>query len=164
MHTDTRERIIQIREHFGLSRKDLSREIGMSLANISRIEAGKVEPSDALLNALLVRFAVNPDWIKTGDGEMLITPERYIAEGIRLFGAQKFSEGLGKVLKDRQFLEFQALVSVNEMANDNIDENLRKYIEYILKHGLNEDERKRTWLMVQLEKAFPEVLDKLKKK
>lgn len=156
MHKDARERIIKIREHFGLSRKDLSREIGMSLANISRIEAGKVEPSVALLNALLVRFAVNPNWIKTGDGEMLIPPEEYIAEGIRLFGARKFSEGLDKVLGDPQFAEFQRVVAVGELVNGKLDQEIEGYLRYIVDTWQNGDEKMRNWLMVQLEKGFGE--------
>ena len=47
----------------------------------------------------------NPDWIKTGEGEMLLTPENYMAKGITILGAQRFSEGLANILKDPQFAE-----------------------------------------------------------
>jgi transcriptional regulator with XRE-family HTH domain len=160
---DLRDRIQQIRDYYGLSQKDFSREIGMSQGNYSKIESGEVKASNTLILAIMGRFAISPDWIKTGEGEMLVAPEEYIEKGITLLGAQKFSEGLNMILKNPRFGEFRSLVGVGEIAQDNFDENLKTFVEYILNQGHQGDERVRTWLMVQLERSFPKAMENISK-
>lgn len=79
--TSPGQRIQEFREHLKLSRKDFTKEIGVSQATVSRIEADLLKPSDVFINAMMARFLANPVWIKTGEGKMLITPEEYIANG-----------------------------------------------------------------------------------
>jgi transcriptional regulator with XRE-family HTH domain len=153
------QRIQLFREHLKLSRKDFTAEIGVSQATVSRIEAGLLKPSDVFINAMMGRFAANPDWIKTGEGNMFIAPEEYIANGIKLLGAQRFSEGLAKVLKDPRFEELQVLVAVGEMLQGSLDREIEKYLKYIVDTWQQGDEKMKNWLMVQLEKAFGEVND-----
>lgn len=151
------ERVKQLREHFGLKQGEFSDEIGMSQTHVSRIEKGKLEPSNSFLNALKERFGINPEWMMTGEGEMLISPEGYIAAGIKKLGVQKFSEGLIKVLKDPEFVELQSLIAVGEMVKGSLDSDLEAYLRYILNTWNQGDERERIWLMVQLGKTFQEV-------
>lgn len=151
------ERVIEFRKHLKLSQETLGEAINMSRGNISKIESGKLEPSKGFLYAMKNCFAANPDWIKTGEGDMFIAPEEYIANGVKLLGAQRFSEGLGKVLKDPGFAELQALVAVWEMVQGSLDREIEGYLRYILSTWQHGDERMRNWLMVQLEKGFGEV-------
>jgi transcriptional regulator with XRE-family HTH domain len=155
-------RVQQFREHFKLSRKELHQEIGMSLANISRIEAGKLEPSEAFLNALIVRFAANPDWIKTGQGEMLASPADYLAKGMRLLGAKAVAEAFINLLKDPEFAEAQSYIAVNNMSRENtaLPQEVMVYLEHILKIWHEGDQDMKTWLLVQLKRSFPEVGEK----
>lgn len=154
---DLGDRLEQVRNHFDLSQTKFSSAIGMSQGNYSKIEAGEVKASDTLILAIMNRFAVNPDWIKTGEGEMLIAPEEYIANGIKILGAQRFCEGLSKVLKDPQFAELQALMALGELVKGSLDGEFEPYLRYIVDTWRNGDEKMRNWLVVQLEKAFGEV-------
>ncbi len=154
------ERITLFREFLGLSRKDFTQKTGISQATISRVESNALEPSDAFLNIIMTQFLANPGWILTGEGEMLIAPEEYIAKGITLLGPKKFNEGLNKIFDDPQFAELRALVATNEFITGKIDAELVAYIRYILTLGQQGDEKLKHWLVVQLERAFPEVEEK----
>ncbi|HEY8463016.1 MAG TPA: hypothetical protein VIM29_03190, partial [Bacillota bacterium] len=118
---------------------------------------GERKPSKALLNAMKMRFGINPDWILTGKGPMFLTAEDYISKGIELFGERKMSEGLAKILENPQFAKFHLLVKAGNLVGENdIDKELAAYLRYILKNW-HESERKRHWVMGQLEQAFRDV-------
>lgn len=152
-----KDRVLQVRKYFGLSRKDFSKALKTSLATISRIESGILEPSEAFINALTIRFLINPDWILTGQGDMFISPEEYIVKGIKLLGAQKFSEGLKSALADPEFAQVRSAIALNELVKDIVHQELAVYLRHIIDLWQQKDERTRTWLLVQLERAFPEV-------
>lgn len=158
MKNNPGERVQQFRNKIGLSQGTFSKEIGMSQPNVSKIESGQLEASNTFLFAMMALYAANPEWIKTGQGEMLISTKEYLSKGIKLLGSQKIYEGLKEVLSDPQFSELQSLVFIDEMIKDNLNEDLKAYIRYILNQNSQGNERIRTWLMVQLEKAFPEVI------
>lgn len=145
------DRVKQFRTHFKLTQEKFSKEIGMTRGNITKIEKNKIPPSNAFLKAVRERFAGNPDWIKTGEGEMFIAPEEYIAIGIRFLGEQKYGEGLAKILKDPQFNKLQSIVAVGEMVKDKLDPDLTVYFQSILNRWQQGDENIRGWLEVQLE-------------
>lgn len=155
-HLHPGERIIQFRKHLELSQEAFADEIGVSRSNISKIESDKLGLSNAVLNAMKLRFAVNPEWIRTGEGEMLIAPEEYIAKGIALLGARRFHEGLAKVLQNPQFAEFQSAAAFGEFVKEHADGELAGYLQYILDFWHQGDERKRHWLLYELEQVFPE--------
>jgi transcriptional regulator with XRE-family HTH domain len=145
------DRVKQFRKHFKLTQKAFSQEIGMTRGNITKLENNIIPPSKAFLKAVKERFAGNPDWIKTGEGEMFIGPEEYIANGIKFLGVQKYGEGLTKILKDPQFTELQSMVAVGEMVKDKLDPDLAAYFQSILNRWQQGDENIRGWLKVQME-------------
>ena len=150
------ERIVKLRETLGIERKDLAEKINMSLGNISKLERDKINPSKGFLKALAMQYAVNPDWILTGAGEMFFGAKEYIVSGIKLFGAYAMYQGLEQVMDDPKFAKFNALVTAGNIVSGDIDEELAAYLRYILKNW-HESERKRHWVMGQLEVAFRDV-------
>jgi len=67
------------------------------------------------------------------------------------------SEGLAKILENPQFAKFHLLVKAGNLVGENdIDKELAAYLRYILKNW-HESERKRHWVMGQLEQAFRDV-------
>jgi transcriptional regulator with XRE-family HTH domain len=157
------ERITYLREYLGLTKKQFSQEIGMSLTNIYRIEGGEVGLSDRFLRTLTMQYAINSKWILTGDGEMFLTAADYINQGIELFGDDKMSDGLVKVLADPENAKFHSLVTAKDIVQSDIDNELAAYLQYISKMW-HAGERDRHWVMKQLEKAFEDVKVKLKGK
>jgi transcriptional regulator with XRE-family HTH domain len=144
-------RLKQFRKHFKLTQEALSQEIGMTRGNISKIEKNKIPPSNAFLKALRERFACNPDWIKTGEGEMFVTPEEYIGIGIRFLGERKYGEGLAKIFKDSQFKKLRETLAIEDVQQSLSDE-LRAFLQLVSKVWEQGDEKDRRTL-VQLVKA-----------
>ncbi|NLW46995.1 MAG: helix-turn-helix transcriptional regulator [Firmicutes bacterium] len=153
---DIGARIKQIRLYYGVTQEDICQALGITQGHYSKLESGPNEPTETFLLAMKARFGVDPNWVLTGEGEMLISSEKYIAEGIELLGDQKFSEGLIKVLEDPRFAKLHSLVEAGGLVDSDIDEELAAYLRYILKNW-HESERKRHWVMGQLEVAFRDV-------
>jgi transcriptional regulator with XRE-family HTH domain len=162
MHKEIGKRVEQVREYFGLTRKQFIQIVKVNLSTVSRIEAGKQPPSEVFLDALLARFLVDPDWVKTGDGEMFITAEEHMANGIKALGVKKYGQGLMNVLREPQFAELQSLVAFGEVTKESIDPKLQAYLQYILDKWHQGDETVRGWLMIQLGIAFQEVAARLR--
>jgi len=145
------KRIQQVRAYFNLSRKEFIQIIKVNLSTVSRIETDIQKPSDIFLEAMLARLLVNPDWVKTGEGEMLVSPREYITKGIKIFGIQNFSNGLASILKDPDYIGLKAVEVINEMTTDNLDPRLINYLQYIITKWQQGDENIRGWLKIQLE-------------
>jgi len=97
------ERVRYFREYYRFSQEKLGEIINMSRGNISKIEKNSIPPSNAFLNALKDRFAANPVWVKTGEGEMWISSESYLLRGIELLGKEKMAAGMVKLLRPPEF-------------------------------------------------------------
>lgn len=69
-------RLAEFRESRSLSQRELATEIGKSYALVAAVESGNRKLSDAFLYALTERYALNPQWLLTGDGEMYLEREQ----------------------------------------------------------------------------------------
>jgi len=145
------DRVRQLRKHLNLTQHAFSEEIGMTPGNLSKIEKNQIAMTKAFLKALKLRFSCNPHWIETGKGEMFISPEEYIADGIKYLGIPKYGEGLLKVLNDPQFAELRSMIMIGEKATGEIDPELMSYLCYILNKWQQGDEDIRGWLKIQLD-------------
>lgn len=65
-----KERIREVREHFGLSMEKFGARIGIGKTSISLLESGKNNPSVQTVALICREFGVNEHWLRTGDGEM----------------------------------------------------------------------------------------------
>ena len=149
-------RVVYARKQFGLNQGELSEEVGMDQSNVSRIERDIIEPSTRFLNALMVRFAVSPDWIRTGEGSMLIPSEEYIAKGIELLGAKEMGAGFLKLLKDPKFVEFQSHIGLNDVARETVSDELREVLQRLIRlWGRGDETINRT--LAQVVKTLSEV-------
>ena len=158
MHKDSiGKRIQQVREHFKLSRKEFIQVIKVNLSTISRIEADKQKPSDVFLDALMARFLVNPDWVKTGEGDMLISLESYLQNVIEFLGKEKMAAGIVNLLKSQEFGDVKALAGLNKMLDSGIPDEVAKYLRYVIDTWNHGDEKTRHWVERQLEMAFRDV-------
>lgn len=65
-----KDRIREVREHFGLSMEKFGSRIGIGKASISLLESGKNNPSVQTITLICREFGVNERWLRTGEGEM----------------------------------------------------------------------------------------------
>lgn len=63
-------RIKEIRQYFDLSQLAMSESLGISRAHISRIETGAAVPSEQLMKLICATWAIDENWLKTGQGQM----------------------------------------------------------------------------------------------
>ncbi|REE18590.1 transcriptional regulator with XRE-family HTH domain [Paraburkholderia sp. BL23I1N1] len=71
-HGDYHQRVAQVREHLGLSQDKMARQLGLSLRAYANYERGERAVPVELLRALYEQFSVDPVWLMTGDGNMIL--------------------------------------------------------------------------------------------
>lgn len=62
-----------LRDHFRKSQAEFAESVGLTHGSISRIESGKIKPKDSVILAICMKYAVNRDWLETGEGDMVVT-------------------------------------------------------------------------------------------
>ncbi|REG58599.1 transcriptional regulator with XRE-family HTH domain [Paraburkholderia sp. BL6669N2] len=71
-HEDSHQRVAQVREHLGLSQDKMARQLGLSLRAYANYERGDRAIPIELLRGLYERFSVDPVWLMSGDGNMIL--------------------------------------------------------------------------------------------
>lgn len=66
------ERIKQLRTYLGLTQQEFAEKLGMKRNSIANYETGRNEPIDAVVALICKTFNVNEQWLRTGEGEMLV--------------------------------------------------------------------------------------------
>lgn len=66
------QRVAQVREHLELSQDKMARQLGLSLRAYANYERGERTIPVELLRSLYKRFSVDPIWLLTGDGHMIL--------------------------------------------------------------------------------------------
>lgn len=76
-------RIRQIRKHYNYSQTVFGNKIGVSLGVIKNLEQGKTTLSSPLFDLLCSIYNVNPDWLRTGNGNMFVADEFSIVDKLQ---------------------------------------------------------------------------------
>ncbi len=71
------ERIKKIRKDCFLTQSEFAERMLVSASYISKVEAGKENPSDIFLKLMSLEFNISLDWLKTGKGTKEITIDNY---------------------------------------------------------------------------------------
>ena len=69
-----KERFKAARKALGLTQVEFAEKLGMTQAGVSAIESGRVKTSDRMIQILSNTFNINAEWLRTGEGEMLVEP------------------------------------------------------------------------------------------
>lgn len=67
------ERIINLRKTLEMTQEQFSNKIGIKRSTLSGIENGSGIITDRTIITICNVFAVNENWLRTGDGEMFIS-------------------------------------------------------------------------------------------
>jgi transcriptional regulator with XRE-family HTH domain len=119
----TQDRIRYIIEISGYSLRGFAKESGISPSGLSGILSGKTrDVSPMFLKILEIRFQVNPDWLRTGEGKIflskLMVEDKTEVEFLRKIRA------LGRDEKKSIYLMAEALFQ--NSVNDLVAEKNRK--------------------------------------
>ena len=69
------ERVGAVRAHFALSQTVMAQRLGISLRAYQNYERGEREVPVALVHALYAEFKVDPVWLLTGEGSMMLAED-----------------------------------------------------------------------------------------
>ena len=69
-----KERFKAARKALGFTQVEFAKKLGMTQAGISAIESGRVKTSDRMIQILSNTFSISAEWLRTGEGEMLVEP------------------------------------------------------------------------------------------
>lgn len=70
------ERIKAFREQIGLSQPEFASTANVSIGSIWNIENGEVKPSPKTIRAIEAAFNINPEWLRTGKGDVLLAEKK----------------------------------------------------------------------------------------
>lgn len=71
------ERIKALRKHLGLNQTEFGVRIGVKQTTIAGYERGVSTPMDPVISVICREFHVNEAWLRTGEGEMFVSMDRY---------------------------------------------------------------------------------------
>ena len=66
----TNGRIVFLRQRLGLSQRVFGEQIGRSVAYMSKVESGRVQPSEEVIRRISDAFGVDEGWLRTGAGKL----------------------------------------------------------------------------------------------
>ena len=96
-------RVARVRAHVGLSQTVMAQRVGLSLRAYQNYERGEREVPVALVQALYAEFKIDPVWLLTGKGPMILETERAQRLDQALLdqvvaAVERFEDGLKKTL------------------------------------------------------------------
>lgn len=71
-----KDRIRELRKATALTQAEFGKKVGVSTSAEQKWELGVAVPSDAVIKLICREFAVNEEWLRTGEGEMKQSPSR----------------------------------------------------------------------------------------
>ena len=70
------KRIAEVRKKMGMTQETFSDALGLTRNFISLLERGDRVPSDRTISDICLKFNVREDWLRTGEGDMMIPMSR----------------------------------------------------------------------------------------
>jgi len=107
VETNILDRIRQVRKALGLKQGEFASRIGLTQTALSMIELDKVALTEKNIKLICATFAVDEDWLRTGEGEMFGSMSPYEKELLEVFGkltedTQEFILDMARNLLNRQ--------------------------------------------------------------
>ena len=114
------ERIKLVRKKLKLTQTELGEKIGVKIGVIRNFETNKTTLTSPLFELFCNTFNVNPDWLRTGNGDMFVSDEFSIVDKLQY--AYELSDtsaeiiaGFLKLPKSEQDSFMQTLKKIVEM-------------------------------------------------
>jgi len=120
------ERLVGIRKKLNLLQKDFARELDISNASLSEIEAGNNKPRFELIYNLTLKFKVNIYYLLHGQGEMFMPTEMESLTAARKYGpdTEKWLKNFLNYFNESEMLRYAMMSYFSKYLTEN-----RKSIE-----------------------------------
>lgn len=151
-----------IRKILKLTQEALAAGLGIDRGHVGNIENESRYPSENLIKHFCLRYGVSETWLKTGEGEMFISPEENLEHIIARFGERAFLDAVSNVMKGTSLVV--AAGRPTHRANTG-DPDLDRMINVLYDLWAAGDDRLKNWASVQFDRAFPaDVVEDVQKK
>jgi transcriptional regulator with XRE-family HTH domain len=80
------DRIRLIRKTLGIKQGEFARRIGLTQTSMSMIEKGRAALTEKNIKLICATFAIDENWLRTGNGEMFGSMSPYEKELLAVFG------------------------------------------------------------------------------
>lgn len=156
--------IRKLRKILNLTQVEFSNKLRISKGFLSNLEKGVRNPSSQLLKLISYEFSASEDWLKTGQGEMFISPKEIVKNQIARFGKRAILETINILNKEYDMLPTTFMAKESQTlytANPEL-ERMYNILHLLWTSG---DERFKNWVSVQFDRAFPhDVIEDAQKK
>jgi transcriptional regulator with XRE-family HTH domain len=115
------DRIKVIRTTLGISQREFSKRIFISQSFYGDIELGKQQVNDRIFHLVSTQFNVNKEWLKTGKGEMFVSPP----PDVKLERLIEIYNSLDEQLQDYLLLQSDVLLKIQK---EKIDKHKKKTV------------------------------------
>lgn len=184
------ERISKLRSILNLKQLEFATPLGVDRSYIAALEKGTRSPSESLIKLISYEYGVSVTWLKSGEGEMFISPVETVKNQIARFGEQALQKALYEIFSkpvqmileseaqypernkekhfDRGFISTYVGSGKTESFLSNffaVDPELRRMIEILQILWESGDDRLKAWASIQFDRAFPtDVVEEAQKK
>ena len=120
-----KERFKAARKALGLTQVEFAEKLGMTQAGISAIESGRVKTSDRMIQILSNTFSISAEWLRTGEGEMLVEPSE----------DEQLAQFVGEVLAGRPDDLRRAFLVAMAQLDENVWNSLAGFARTVYEEG-----------------------------
>ncbi|WP_027365937.1 helix-turn-helix domain-containing protein [Desulfotruncus alcoholivorax] len=159
------ERIKFLRNSLKLTQQEFANALDIDQGHIAGIEKGSKNPSKPLQKVICFTFYVNDIWLKTGKGEMFISPEEPLKNLMARYGEQAIIEAVNNIQKSKE--SSAEIIDVTELTRRAYDKDpqLKRMIDTLYILFSAGDEELKAWTSYQFKRAFPpDVVEDAQKK
>jgi transcriptional regulator with XRE-family HTH domain len=115
------DRIRLVRKTLGLNQVEFAKRVGLTQTYLSMIELEKSTLTEKNIKLICATFAIDEDWLRTGNGDMFASMSPYEKELLEVFGkltgdTQEFILDMARNLLKRQKKE--AIDSAGDKKHD----------------------------------------------
>lgn len=146
------ERIREARKALKLTQEQFAAPLAITRGYIASIENGLQEPSESLLRLISHVWGISIAWLKTGQGDMFISPEELVSDTVKRVGERVAVDAFTRVMAQRGVVVREAPASHCASGDPELDRMLRELRDL----WLTADEDMKGWIKVQFRRAFPE--------
>lgn len=71
-----KDRIRAIRKSLDMTQQEFADRLGLKRNSVAGYEIGRSVPMDAVMKSICREFNINEEWLRTGEGEMFLEPQK----------------------------------------------------------------------------------------
>ena len=125
------ERLQKARKALHVTQVEFGESLGITQSAISAVESGKVKLTDRLAQSIQSNYNINVEWLRTGEGEMLVEPSE----------DEQLAQFVGEVLAGRPDDLRRAFLVAMAQLDENGWNSLASFVRTVYEEGRLDKEK-----------------------